>query len=362
MSRTAVKKGRSKLSLSNVRLCATGQKDFLKFDTVKVSANRTLVFYNEQRQDSAGNDKSLENLEKGAAGDYNGDMSRATRSYTQQILNNWMMSIQADKHRTGVKVHKHFPRCVTLTLADEQRHSDNYIKRHYLGAFLKRMQRKFGVRFYFWRAEPQANGNIHFHLVLDHYINRKDLQKNWNEIQSDYVESYYRKKEAEGIIAKPPPSTHIEYIRSWKAWADYVTKYATKASEEGRRKIEGRIWGCSKELKALKNLKLSINETARYQLEDQLQRIQGYKLDFYRIEDHCTVVKLSDLAWKLCGPLRRQLADHYQEQYNLLYQGKIEPDNLQLQRKNERGKRYKAVEQFKRTNFVLQSSIYNTYV
>ena len=88
MSKTAVKKGRSKLSLSNVRLCATGQKDFLKFDTVKISANRTLVFYNEQRQDSAGNEKSLENLEKGAAGDYNGDMSRATRSYTQQILNN----------------------------------------------------------------------------------------------------------------------------------------------------------------------------------------------------------------------------------------------------------------------------------
>jgi len=356
---------RKRLSLSNVRLCATkGQKDFLSWDTVKVKGNRTLVFYREQRYDHEPNENSIKNLESGAAGQYNGDMSRATRSHTQQILNNWMMAIQADKHRTkgtGPKLHRHFPRCVTLTLADKQKHSDNYIKRHYLGAFIKRMQRKFNVEFYFWRAESQANGNIHFHVVLDHYVPRQKLTIEWNEVQNEYVESYYRKKESQGIIAGAPPSTHIELIKSWTAWSEYVTKYATKESEGGRRKIEGRIWGCSKELKALKSMKLSVNETARYDLEKDLQAVQGYKLDFHKVEDHCVVVKLSKKAWHHCFTVRKSMYNHFCEQYENLYGGHIDPDNLILQRKKERGERFKRVNDFKIQNFVYQRSILNSY-
>lgn len=38
------------------------------------------------------------------------------------------------------------------------------------------------MKHYFWRAELQANGQIHFHLIVDHYIPKHAVQHDWNKL------------------------------------------------------------------------------------------------------------------------------------------------------------------------------------
>ena len=67
------------------------------------------------------------------------------------------------------------PVFVTLTLPSVQRHEDNVIKQQILKPFIEELKERYGVKYYFWKAEIQENGNIHFHLIIDHYIHYKKL-------------------------------------------------------------------------------------------------------------------------------------------------------------------------------------------
>ena len=305
------------LSLSNVRFYDNRQPS--EFDFVRIQPGRSLTFFNSRKRPPK--DESLKNLEK--RGDYNGSMSRATSSKVKKMLKLWMAAMQvgldhADKTYGNKRRCPWYPRFITLTLPSEQRHTDQEIRRKFLDRFIKQLQRKAQVRYYFWKAEAQKNGNIHFHLIVDRYIHRDQVQKWWSHILQPYTEQYQMKHKTSDL----PPCTQIERIRSFKKLAEYAIKYSLKDSGEEYRTIEGRIWGASKELKELKGLEVYHGEVLRSQVEFEMDQVKGYKVDYLKSEDHFLHVILSKRAWKQMTCTRLAVTNHVKKIYECLYGGR----------------------------------------
>ncbi len=39
------------------------------------------------------------------------------------------------------------------------------------------MKKSYQVDYYVWKAEPQKNGNIHFHILMDRWVDYKDINR-----------------------------------------------------------------------------------------------------------------------------------------------------------------------------------------
>jgi hypothetical protein len=191
-------------------------------------------------------DATKSNLTRGK---FNGTISEKSRRRLKRTAEHWLMSIQEAKRQkkahTGNQTR--YVTFVTLTLASTQRHSDNEIKRELLNYFIIYAIRNFGVREYLWRAEAQANGNIHFHLFVDSFIPWREVRTVWNNIQErlGYITEFSKIHRH-----NDPNSTDIERIKSAKGASLYVTKYIAK--ESTYRKLQGRVWGCSDGLRTIK--------------------------------------------------------------------------------------------------------------
>lgn len=234
----------------------------------------------------------------------NGYMSPVTTRRVKDFLSVWLKSLDQNEVT---------PTFVTLTLPARQAHSDPHIKREALEPFIDALKKTHGVNQYFWRAEPQKNGNVHFHVLIDAVIKWQVIRRLWNNRMEElgYIEEYRqsqkekykngfkldkerlkqkniirryqqysntqqkRKKPViefkawererqykayqEGVKCNwsNPNTTDIHAIRKAKSITAYVCKYVTKSgkgdSEENPdRKIKGRIWGASKGIKDLK--------------------------------------------------------------------------------------------------------------
>lgn len=144
---------------------------------------------------------------------------------------------------------------ITLTLSAPQRHSDKEVKSLMLNQFLTELRTAHGCRNYYWVAEAQDNENIHFHVLIDKFLDKNTLTEIWNRIQQKvgYI------PEGADTSNKLYPSTQIEKVKSAANMATYVSKYLTKDQEE-RRKIEGRLWSCSREIANLGNCRMEITD------------------------------------------------------------------------------------------------------
>lgn len=185
---------------------------------------------------------------------YNGFLSPSAKRRVRTILTTWFNAMEHNNSRNDISLKKSERKLVfvTLTLSESQKHEDNWIKRNMLDRFLVKMKRMYNVKYYFWRAEKQKNGRIHFHVIFDHYVRKEDIQSEWNSIQQDtgYMDEYFAKNKRYNA-----PSTHIRAISDAKNSIDYVMKYVAKVPddiEDVSLQVKGRIWGCSKELKELK--------------------------------------------------------------------------------------------------------------
>lgn len=136
----------------------------------------------------------------GNLGAYNGYLSPNTRKNIMEILSTWLISIELNskmgERKLQVNSNVAFPTFVTLTLPATQKHDDKEIKEKVLKPFIKWLgksgdefykngkysgqQKGFNVKVYFWRAEAQMNGNIHFHLIIDRYIPWERIRSQWN--------------------------------------------------------------------------------------------------------------------------------------------------------------------------------------
>lgn len=188
---------------------------------------------------------------------YKGNLSKETQKKIRTFATIWSRSIETYNRLMSLSNPKDCRRIVfiTLTLSSKQNHDDNWIKRNMLATFLQELKRKYNIVNYFWRAESQKNGNIHFHILTDSYIPKSACNYIWDRVQ--FNNNY--------IIVEPvyssnyqSPSTRIESPKSDSSIAIYCVKYCLK--EEGYRIIEGRIWGCSERLKTIEPFELNMNE------------------------------------------------------------------------------------------------------
>lgn len=231
-----------------------------KVSVLRYQPNMLLIY--DQRYDwPARTPKQREAEENLTRGKYNGYMSPKTKSKVNKYLTTWVQSIEqlrGSKHQNKAQKLPYLT-FVTLTLPSIQKHTDNEIKRQALGNFIKEIQRKCNVWNYFWRAEAQKNGNIHFHLIIDSFVNHTELRGYWNK-QMDlmgYIEPF---KKTYGH--NNPNSTDIHALRNIKNPGAYLIKYVTKS--EGYRPINGRIHGCSDRIRVLRpyEVEISTNEAA----------------------------------------------------------------------------------------------------
>lgn len=189
---------------------------------------------------------SLSNLKKQK---FTGKLSIAQKSRIRRILTAWFSSLRNSDYfqdKKGV-MRKRNPVFVTLTLPSTQLHTDEVIKRELLNHFIIKLQRETNVVHYFWRAESQVNGNIHFHLLIDAFVAYSQLQGMWNLVldKLNYVSDF---ENAHGH--RNPNSVDVRKPKNQADIIEYVIKYASK--DEENRLVAGRIWGMSDSLRNLK--------------------------------------------------------------------------------------------------------------
>ena len=190
---------------------------------------------------------------------------------------NWLIFLAKNKrvYIEDLKTHVNFKiNFITLTLPSQQIHSDKEIKERCLNQFLIELTKRWKCKLYLWKAEAQANGNVHFHITCDKYIYYADLRNCWNRIinKLGYVDrytaemsklsadSYIKKYSKDGNKKKllkryengnrvswsEPNSTDVHSVHQIRNLAGYLSKYfCDNDKQEGRRKIDGNLWYCS---------------------------------------------------------------------------------------------------------------------
>jgi|SRR3972149_3908425 len=158
---------------------------------------------------------------------------------------------------------------IHLTIPAQGIKSDQFIKK-ILNRFFLYAYRKTGMRTYVWKAEPQQRGEIHFHITSDCYIWKKTLQNIWNGCLRYY-----------GVIGthSNPPSTRVHPTHNIVNMTAYLIKYITK-NDKDRRIIQGRLWGCSRNLSQAKNIFVTINENEVGEEGRELTK-ESYRVDEY---------------------------------------------------------------------------------
>lgn len=213
---------------------------------------------------------------------------------------------------------------VTLTLSAKQFHSDNYIKAKMLNQFISELRLLIHDFNYIWRAEKQANGNIHFHLLIGSFVPWIKIRDIWNRIQkkegyvqkyhdkfvnisfSDYcqtLQSYdytkineYKQAYAYGNSTNwmNPNSIDAHGMKKVKNIFAYLSKYLSKNHSKSElseyelastQKIEGRIYFCSSSISRISSFSGTFNELSRIEIEKILVKFPDCLIvkDFFSI-------------------------------------------------------------------------------
>ena len=227
------------------------------------------------------------NLVKGSPKGFIGrDAARRIRN----IINDWTQAVNCGSQwakSQGAEHGIYFAFC-TLTLPVKQMHDDKVLKQDLLNPFIKALQRDQGLVNYLWRAEPQRNRNIHFHLFLDRFIDYDIIARYWDYHLEflGYITAY-----AEQSGSLFAPATQIVRVPKEGQLRDYIAKYLSKAQARRRsvmpgpngkvtrisywaegeekdgtqyeyevRAISGRVWGCSDLLRDIKPFNVLVSD------------------------------------------------------------------------------------------------------
>lgn len=248
---------------------------------------------------------------------YNGFMSPKTKGKVRKFLEAWITSVE--NRRIDLRKGKYFRNgklaFITLTLSAEQAHSDNHIKRHMFNRFIQEAKRHFGMKNYFWRAEAQENGNIHFHVLIDCFVEWQKVREVWNTIQADqgYIDRFEAKHGH-----RNPNSTDVHGLEELRNTVAYVVKYCCKT--EGYRPIKGRIWGASDSLRSINTFECEVDNTVNNFVE-AVKKEKGVRV---RDGEGYTVIFCDniELMKKLSPNLFGRWKEHYNDIYARLYEGK----------------------------------------
>lgn len=248
---------------------------------------------------------------------------------------------------------------LTFTLPSPQIHTDKEITQGCFHQMLVELKKYHGVKNYLWRAEKQANGNIHYHLITNKFILYTDVRDRWNRIinKLGYVDRYtesMKKFHSKGFKFRPelsgkwsyskqkqayingkktgfkhPNSTDIHSLRKIKNLRNYLTKYVSKnakvnpeMSQEEREKllVNGRLWSADYQLLNAEPVKMDVDS----EVDSMLERIEGakgvkvYHDDFFS----CYYFDIRELAGTnfdyILNYFQRYVSDHFELPINKL--------------------------------------------
>ena len=217
--------------------------------------------------------------------------ANAYRTLQQKI--NWLYYLAKEKNVVtpkGNTITNHKISFITLTLPSKQFHNTKFLTENLLNQFLTEIRGRFKMENYVWRLEFQKNGNVHYHIVTDTYIDFYIVKSIWNRNleKLGYIKAYqsnmknltlldYHKKYnynnkvtfeknkeryAKGISENwlNPSTVDIKSVISNKAIAGYLAKYFSKDSTSNSIKNDldtdensknMRLWFCSRSLSKL---------------------------------------------------------------------------------------------------------------
>lgn len=352
-------------------------KDFVKY--CNFSTDKLLVYtrfegYVDRTQK---NEKSIKNLECNKT---RGILSYSSKKRIRKIIELWTqaIAIKAKVNKKNKAWRKKQMTFLTLTLPSMQLESDKENKRNLLNRFLIQLQRISELTTYLWVAEKQMNGNIHYHILCNSEIEWRLIRTLWNEILNDngYIENYrqnqihfhrYGFKIREDLLSKwseekqreayqkgmndnwsDPNSTDIHSLEHVDNPSAYVTKYMTKSIDEEIKEIkkvwkenglsdeeidrermslinekyshlmiDGKLWGCSKNLQELKQYCAALDSTIEDVIDETISRDIRNKWENL----YCSVIKNVNL-----NEVKNRSPTHYNEfmknaikNYNIIY-------------------------------------------
>jgi hypothetical protein len=246
---------------------------------------------------------------------HTGNISKAAERKISRAVDYLVYLVPRRKYFTTAdgRAGNYFLSFITLTLSSDQIHSDYEIKRNCLEPFLNEMRKRWKVSNYIWRAEKQANGNLHFHIVSDRFIWWNDLRNSWNYYQErlGYVTRYRDAQKAwhrDGFKCRKnllkqwsresqykayksglrndwnsPNSSDVHSLKTITSVRSYICKYITKSEQS--QDIAGRLWGCSYELTNLKGAQEFADGRIREDIDHlcSSEKCKVYKSDYYTV-------------------------------------------------------------------------------
>ena len=226
---------------------------------------------------------------------HNFDISvNARRSLKQKI--NWLYFLSKKKtikSYSGKTIYNFRMSFVTLTLPSVQEHPTQQITSEILNPFLTYLRKTYKLTNYVWRLEYQQNGNVHYHLVTDLYLDYFLILRHWNHFLnklgyidrftkkmncftlSSYFQAYFNSDSSKFEIAKQryakgvktkwatPPSVDVKSVIGSKQISNYISKYFAKRSkydvnhnslDNKENSSNMRLWFCSRTLSKLKTV------------------------------------------------------------------------------------------------------------
>lgn len=287
--------------------------EITSYPVAKISAS-SIVVYNKKIEPRTRSEAQLSNEVNLRDNEFNGFMSPKTRCKVRKMLDTWITAIELRRKKLNQGNYYRNSKItfVTLTLSSPQSHDDNYIKRNLLNRFIIEARQEWGINHYFWRAEPQGNGNIHFHILIDRYVHWKTVRQKWNNIQNDhgYLSEFEKK-----FLHNDANSTDIRGLEKVRNVSAYIIKYCTKV--QGGRKIDGRIWGCSDSLRKLTCLEIELDSEVRKYI-DAVEQDSKSKIV---VKDEFTLIFCNNekLLREISPHLNNIFLKHYDEMFRNLY-------------------------------------------
>lgn len=184
-------------------------------------------------------------------------LSNTAKKDIRRRVDNWQWAVTASQRlwSKGRERRRRYFVLITLTLPSKQNESDIEIKRRYLNVWLQNLERVHKGINWLWVAEAQKNGNIHFHVVVDRYVQFEWARRTWNRVMNngDYI---LRFKDKFGHADAPSVNVHGQ--KGMGNPAAYITKYLT--GDKFVRELGGRKWGCCDRLRDLDRYSLNRGE------------------------------------------------------------------------------------------------------
>lgn len=154
------------------------------------------------------------------------------------------------------------------TLTFHENLQDDKKARECLSRWLEVAKYRWKINSYIWKAEPQERGAIHFHACFNQYIPHQELRYTWN-----------RELRKHGLANINDNSTDIHADTNINNTEAYLTDYfLNEEKHAGRRKINGKLWGCSHNLSNAGKQYLLLQKDEFLQLDAELQKFSLYEI------------------------------------------------------------------------------------